>query len=370
MKELILNQHLTDAIDGALVAENNAETKRGHLGMSTIGDPDERTLWLQFRWCLPNDFTGRVLRIFELGHVVEDLIIKNLEAAGCKVWPVDPSTGKQFNFKRVGGHYAGSADGVVLFNGVIASKLPHVLECKSAKNSIFNTFKKDGVQKTEPKYFNQCQNYMRELNLTRAIIIIYNKDTSALYYERIKYDEIVAIANEAKAERIITDQWFLPESDFPSPDFYKIKKFKSETYQRIYWGKQLPPMNCRNCQNACPLVGNLSSATWLCDTHDKELTIDEQMVGCSEHLYISEMMPAKLVRFHEDHNAVEYITEDGFTFFNAGSEASGPAFQSGELEQLSRVGLNKENMSEDFMQDLRQQFGGVLTELAPIQGVI
>ena len=44
MKELILNQGLTDVIDAALVAENNAEIKRGHLGMSTIGDPDERGL--------------------------------------------------------------------------------------------------------------------------------------------------------------------------------------------------------------------------------------------------------------------------------------------------------------------------------------
>ena len=37
---------------------------RPYLGMSQIGNPDERMLWLNFRWCLPpNKFEPRVSRI-------------------------------------------------------------------------------------------------------------------------------------------------------------------------------------------------------------------------------------------------------------------------------------------------------------------
>ena len=34
---------------------------RGHLGFSIIGDDDEHILWMNFHWCLPNTFSGRML---------------------------------------------------------------------------------------------------------------------------------------------------------------------------------------------------------------------------------------------------------------------------------------------------------------------
>ena len=55
--------------------EDNNEGQRGHLGMSQIGDEDERKLWLQYHWCLPSDFKGRMLRLFDLGNRIEDQLV-------------------------------------------------------------------------------------------------------------------------------------------------------------------------------------------------------------------------------------------------------------------------------------------------------
>ena len=45
--------------------EEDNDRFRQHLGMSGIGDDDERKSWLNFRWSLPSPFKGRMLRLFD-----------------------------------------------------------------------------------------------------------------------------------------------------------------------------------------------------------------------------------------------------------------------------------------------------------------
>ena len=46
---------VNNMIDHVMLSE--PEKRRPYLGMSQIGNPDERMLWLNFRWCLePTNF--------------------------------------------------------------------------------------------------------------------------------------------------------------------------------------------------------------------------------------------------------------------------------------------------------------------------
>ena len=103
----------------------------------------------------------------------------------------------QFGYKALGGHYAGSMDGVI--RGLSESTAWHVLEVKSVKADRFTQLEKDGVEKWAPVYFGQIQCYMGEFGLERALFAAYNKDTSELYFERVKYEPMYASAMRYKA---------------------------------------------------------------------------------------------------------------------------------------------------------------------------
>ena len=71
----------------------------GHLGMSQIGKSDERSLWFKFHWSLPDKPIARVLRIFRVGHILEEEVVALLRnIPGVTVHEKNPQTGAQFNF--------------------------------------------------------------------------------------------------------------------------------------------------------------------------------------------------------------------------------------------------------------------------------
>ena len=91
-----------------------SEGFRTHLGASLIGKACERALWYDFRWTTKAKFPGRVLRLFETGHLAEARLVQNLRRTGATVLEVDPETGRQFRVQAHGGHFGGSLDGVAL----------------------------------------------------------------------------------------------------------------------------------------------------------------------------------------------------------------------------------------------------------------
>ena len=102
---------LFDKIDQWI--EDNNDNYRAHLGMSVIGDEDERKLWLNYHWCLPSDFEGRMLRLFDLGNHIEDQMVDFIQQS--KVFDISPvdAEGNQYRASFVGGHFGGSCDGFV-----------------------------------------------------------------------------------------------------------------------------------------------------------------------------------------------------------------------------------------------------------------
>src|SRR6476661_7858189 len=73
-----------------------AEDPRTHLGASIIGHDCKAYAWNTFRWLRFEEFSGRMLRLFNRGHEEEQRFVRWLVGAGFTVYETDPNTGKQF----------------------------------------------------------------------------------------------------------------------------------------------------------------------------------------------------------------------------------------------------------------------------------
>jgi hypothetical protein len=181
-------------INQAIVEKAEKKPSRNYMGGSILGEPCDRKLWYSFK--TPSRILDpRILRIMDLGNMIESMVIEYLRNSGLTVYDIDQD-GKQFGFED--GFLAGNIDGVV--TGLLESSKPHLFECKSAKDSRFKLFVKNGIKETEPKYWAQIQVYMKYMELDRCLYIIYNKDTSEMHIERIKYNAMEAdyYANRGK----------------------------------------------------------------------------------------------------------------------------------------------------------------------------
>jgi hypothetical protein len=319
--------------------------------MSQIGGQDERKLWLKFRWSLPDDFSPRTKRIFSLGNRIEDEVISLLKRCeGLTVYDKDPETGDQFHAQLFGGHFSGSMDFVV-------KGLPddpetwHLGEIKSISAKRYKELQKKGLEAFSAEYYAQVQIYMRSFGLKKALFIAYCKDNSELYYEIIDHDAMFSASLEAKAQRIIESPE-PPESSYPGIDWYECK-FMSPDALAIYWGDQPPKPNCRNCRFSKP---DTYTGEWVCLRHKIDIEKKHQVTGCDGHNFITALVPAKCSKVYDD--SVEYITDDGTTFWNAGKteEIHGRVFGSKELEALSRGGLTKERIEDDELNIIRTTF--------------
>ena len=328
------------------------DAPRGYLGGSVIGRECERQLWYGFRWCSPEKFDGRMLRLFDRGQREEAVFIADLRSIGAKVMDVDPSTGKQFRFTAIAGHAGGSMDAVAL--GIPeAPKTWHVCEFKTHNAKSFAALQKDGVQKAKPEHYAQMQIYMRWAQLTRALYLAVNKDTDELYGERIHFDAEFAERLETKAERVIFAQE-PPEGISADPAFYKCKFCPAS---KVCHTAQLPQASCRTCLHATPERDG--DGRWSCAKWGEDIPADAQAKGCAEHRFI----PVLLKRWGEpldasaEENWVEYRAPDGHVFRNGAPGKD--SFASSELAAATPATLR-----DGFVTRMREEFGAKIIERA------
>ena len=193
-------------IDNALVAEQAQHPARDYLGGSRLGDICQRRLQYEYLKT-PKDpdagFSGQSLRIFALGHVLEDLAIEWLRKAGFDLRTRNRH-GDQFGFSVVGGRVQGHADGVVVAapNGMA---VPALWECKSANAKNWLEITKHGVAKAKPVYAAQIALYQAYLGLTEtpALFTAINKDTCEIWHESVPFDAALAQSASDKAVTIL-----------------------------------------------------------------------------------------------------------------------------------------------------------------------
>jgi len=95
-----IGERINDLIDAVLINERDTEVPRTYLGASRLGVACERALQFEFAQAPKDDggdFSGQVLRIFAIGHMLEDLAIRWLRGAGFDLLTQKSDVG-QFGF--------------------------------------------------------------------------------------------------------------------------------------------------------------------------------------------------------------------------------------------------------------------------------
>ena len=334
------------------IAEDN-DRFRGHLGMSGIGDGDERKTWLNHRWCLPSPFKGRMLRLFDLGNHIGGQLVHFISKT--KVFDISAvdANGDQYRASYLGGHFAGSCDGFV--KRVIDSDPDEVVlfEAKSCNDKRFRELVKLGdYQGWSQAYQWQLHCYMGCFNLKKAMAVVMNKNNSEIYSEIIDFNPSIWEQAQEKAKRIISSD--KPPSGLSSTDW----RLKNETpqYRESYLGNRLPPsVNCRNCHSCKPDMES-DNAAWHCSRFNKDLTLDEQKQGCRDHLWNHNLVKAELLEEECTEDVMAYRSGI-FTFYNVTADKLGDKhFSSPEMRELSKIDYMFEGISD--MEKLRNFFDG------------
>lgn len=229
---------------------------RKHLGASIIGHECSAYLWGTFRWLKQEDFSGRMLRLFNRGHLEEARFIKWLTLIGFTCYEINPETGKQFQISGVNGHFGGSLDGIVTHPdyGQLLS------EFKTHGEKSFVKLKKDGVRKAQPKHWAQMCSYGKLYNLKYALYLSVNKNDDDIWPEIVELDYSHAEDLYRKADFIISSQTQPPKIGL-SETYSACRPYgKPCTFSGICHRGEIPDKNCRSCLNAAPT----ENATWTC----------------------------------------------------------------------------------------------------------
>jgi len=261
--------HLIDA------KNTTQELPRHYLGMSQLGDNCSRKLWYYFRFTAMNEIDGRVNRIFATGHKAEADMVRDLESIGIETWG---TIDDQEEFSAISGHLKGHGDGFA--KGIPgAEKTTHLLEFKTSSAKYFKKMVKEGVKIAKPVHAAQTTLYMHFSKTTRALYMMYCKDTSAYYTERLRYDKYFAEELLDKAERIITSE--------DVEEFQKIGSGNASYFECKFCDfsdvchyNALPVKTCRTCTS----VSILDDGKWGCGLrNDQVLSLDEQVEACDNY---------------------------------------------------------------------------------------
>jgi hypothetical protein len=198
-----LSDKINGLIDVHLQGKNAEEPERNYLGASRLGVSCSRALQYEYTHT-PRDkaFSGKTLRIFEMGHALEGMAINWLRGAGFDLYTRQPD-GKPLGFSAVYGKMQGHVDGIIqaapLETGV---RCPALWECKSMNAKSWKQTVEKGVRISKPIYAVQIaiyQAYMEGvipgISKTPALFTAVNKDTSEIYHELVPFD--AALAQEA-----------------------------------------------------------------------------------------------------------------------------------------------------------------------------
>ena len=276
MVALTINTAVSATIEriyAAHAAQAARDGDRPHLGASLLGHECLRYLFYSFRWQVePPD--GRVARLFQTGHREEARIIAELRAIGVDVHDRNPDSGDQFRFTALGGHIAGSADGIIEGGLSEAPKSRHLLEIKTSNSKQFSELKLKGVQAHKPLHYAQMQIYMWAFGLERAYYLCLCKDTDDLYAERLAREPGFA---EAVIDRATPVVFSIHPYDVPrlsNHSGWYVCKWCSA--RAVCHEGATPRRHCRSCVHAFPDP----DGGWHCRHWEKPLTVQRQRHGC------------------------------------------------------------------------------------------
>jgi len=220
-----ISDRINAHIDAAFNAKRAAEPERNYVGASAIGNDCLRAVQLQ-RLKIPADrpTAGKMLRIWETGHVFEAALADWFKMAGFKLETHNEAQ-RQFTWRVLDEEGGGSIDGKIT-GGPIPMEYPFQWECKALKASSWQDTKKRGLYISKPYYAKQFAINQAYLELTNpGIFTALNKDTSELYHELVYFDQPLAQQASDNMVRVIDaieQQVLLPRA-FASRDNFKCR---------------------------------------------------------------------------------------------------------------------------------------------------
>jgi hypothetical protein len=179
-------------IDAGLQKRQAEQRPRTYLGASRLGVSCERALQYEFAKAPVDpgrEHPGRLLRIFERGHLSEDSMIQWLRDAG-----FDLRTTK-----------AGHIDGVIV-DGPDGFKYPALWENKCLGSKSWRDLEKNKLAISKPIYHAQVVLYQAylELHENPAVFTAVNADTMEIYTELVPFDAALAQRMSDRALKVIS----------------------------------------------------------------------------------------------------------------------------------------------------------------------
>lgn len=269
------NEALVEMIYSAYQRKEASEQRLTRIGASGVGEECVRAIWYDWRGATNETHSGRLLRLFQTGHMQETRVVQDLKDAGMQVWEIDPETGQQWTYTAADGHFVCKADGVV--KGVPgAEKTPHLLEIKSSNAKGFKEITSRGAAVAKPVHYYQMQAGMWLSGLKDALYVVICKDDEGYYVERIKRDDAVIADIQRKLDSL-TSIMSPPPRLAEKENDWRCKFCDSK---EICWTNAPMLSNCRTCMHSVAKPDGV----WFCDKHDTTLTSKEQLAGCSSWL--------------------------------------------------------------------------------------
>ena len=266
-------QQIIDRVYAAIEKEkSNPDIYLGRLGSSFIGEECLRQVWLDWRGFAREEFAGRMLRLFETGHLQEERVVADLRRAGFAVWN-QQSDGRQYEWGDASGHLVTKVDGVI--KDVPESDKPHLLEVKTHNKSSFTALQKKGVQEAKPTHYAQMQISMALGGFSRALYVAVCKDDEQFYVERIREDAATQTRLLARVVKLVNAR-LRPAGISDDGSSFGCKYCA----QRSVCTRQAEPLrHCRTCAMCTPGA----EGKWLCELNRHTLTLDEQRTGCEHY---------------------------------------------------------------------------------------
>ena len=222
---------------------------REHLGASVMGESCSRKLFYIFRWCKLEKFSGRMVRLFQVGHDFEPRAIEYLKACGYAL-----SIG-QDKIEGCNGHYGGSID-------AIAHKDNINFICEFKTNGTgagFTDVETKGLEKAKPKHWAQMCQYGYKYKIKYGIYLIENKNDSDITVQVVELDWELGHHLENKAFDIIEAK-SPPHKISQQPSYYECKWCDKNDI--CHYGAAVE-INCRSCKNASPV----ERGEWFCSKY-------------------------------------------------------------------------------------------------------
>jgi hypothetical protein len=197
---------VTALLDAACKKKRQDEPRRSYLGASMMGGECLRAVaydYHDFKRDPEREFSGRMIRIFDMGHMGETMMAQYLALAGFELVTTD-ADGKQFEYVQAGGKMKGHIDGKIVAGPDIGCAWPALWENKALNDDNFKKVVQHGIRKAKGVYFAQVQIYMAYMALDRCLFTCINKDTCEIYAEIIALDIQRAQEVSDRGVRVIT----------------------------------------------------------------------------------------------------------------------------------------------------------------------